>query len=312
MKQYLNMLQHILDHGKRHVNRTSQDTIRIWGYEFRHDLADGFPLLTTKKMARKAAFVELLGFLRGETDVRWYQERGCKIWNSDHERWHGKDLEKDRAELHRINNMRYPDVIEQQLTMTQCDLDASVSHRDMNPHSLGHIYGAQWRNLAGHDQLAGILQQLRDRSNSRRLIMSAWNPAEHHMMCLPPCHISYHFMIDGDRLNIKCDQRSCDTPLGVPFNICNTALLCHVMAHCSGLIPGEMIWYGNDVHIYENQLEGVHEQLSREPKKLPKLLIETPRDWEKDSIDPWEIEYSHINLLDYEPHPPIKYELTVS
>jgi len=310
MKQYLNMLQHILDNGKKHVNRTSQDTFRVWGYEFRHDLAEGFPLLTTKKMARKSAFVELLGFLRGETDVRWYQGRGCNIWNADHARWHGADLERDLKREKALGqdlqeNPTVAGFLEFHL------LNESIGYRVNIPHSLGRIYGSQWRSLNGFDQLASILQQLRDRSNSRRLIMSAWNPADQHKMCLPPCHTSYQFMIDGDRLNIKCDQRSCDTPLGVPFNICNTALLCHIMAYCSGLEPGEMIWYGNDVHIYENQLDGVKEQLSRMPKTLPHLSIETPRDWEE-RPDPWNIEYEHIKVTGYEPHPKIQYPLTVS
>lgn len=310
MQQYLDLLRRIRETGKRHANRTSQDTFRVWGAEVRHDLSQGFPLLTTKKMAMKSAFVELLGFVRGETDVRWYQDRGCNIWNADWERWHGPDLERDISRLREL-----PDPFQTAGIRLDDDnaperkrLMESISHRGNNPHSLGRIYGAQWRDMNGYDQLGGIVKELRARSNSRRLIMSAWNPSEFHMMCLPPCHVMYHFMLDGDKLSISCSQRSADTPLGVPYNLANTALLCHLVANATGLVPGEMVWYGNDVHIYENQLPGVDEQLTREPRPLPTLSF-------VDSAvgkDPWEIEYSDLVITGYDPHPKIKYPLTVS
>ena len=292
MKEYIQILKDVID-GDVHENRTSQNTRRVWGKEFRHDLSQGFPLLTTKKMAYKACFAELIGFLRGETDVRWYRSHGCRIWDSDHKRWHTKDLERDIS-VWRVNG----DPL----------LEESIKHRTENPFSLGEIYGYQWRNFAnsGYDQLAQIVSAIRDGSNSRRLIMSAWAPNRFHMMCLPPCHVSYHFVIDGCRLNIMCYQRSCDTPLGVPFNIASTALLCHIVANSAGLFPGEMVWYGDDVHIYENQVGQAEKQIKRKPMKLPRLLLA------EEFKDPWEVEVSDISVLDYNHHGRISFPLTVS
>lgn len=289
MKQYLDIIRDILDHGEIHENRTGIKTRRIWGKTLSHDLSDGFPLLTTKKMAIKASFVEMLGFIRGETDVRWYQDRGCNIWNKNHEDWHGRQLEDDK-----LNNDKNYKILE------------SIKYREQNPHSLGKIYGYQWRNLNGFDQLLNVYNNLKNRSNSRRLIMSSWNPSESHMMCLPPCHVMYHFSLRGEYLDIAMTQRSCDVGLGVPFNICNTALLCHIMAHCCELKPGKLYWSGNDVHIYENHVEQLQEQLNRIPHKLPVMNIFSRAD-----IYPWDIEYKNISIHNYNPHPKIKMEMVV-
>lgn len=285
MKQYTDLVNDIINNGELHHDRTGVGTKRVWVRSIRHNLQDGFPLLTTKKMAVKSSFVEMLGFIRGEIDINWYKSRGCNIWNANHEDWHGNQLAKDQ---------NIPEKIQ------------SVNYRKNNPNSLGYVYGFQWRNMNGFDQLAYILSELRKKSNSRRLIMSAWNPSEFDMMCLPPCHVMYHFSVRGNFLDISMTQRSCDVGLGVPFNLANTALLCHIMAHCSGLIPGEMVWTGNDVHIYTNHIDQLTEQVLREPRELPKLIIKN-----NDIKDPWNFEFDDFEIQNYNPHPPIKMQMAV-
>lgn len=306
--QYNNLVQDILSSGERHENRTGVDTRRLWGHLARFDLSESFPLLTTKRMAIKAAFVELLGFVRGITDVTWYQERGCKIWNADHERWHGKDRERDREAVN-----RFADMIGQGKRVTGQDAEdvariiASSNHRANNPDSLGRIYGAQWRDFSGYDQLGEIVKALKAGSNSRRLIMSAWNPAEFHMMCLPPCHVAYHFVKRGDYVDIAMWQRSCDVALGVPFNWATTALLCHLVANAAGLKAGKMVWYGDDVHIYEPHIEQLTDQICREPKPGCQLVIAESAIGKS----PWDIEYEDIAIQDYTHHDAIRFELFV-
>ena len=298
---YHDLVELIYDHGEEHENRTNIPTKRIWGHMVRFDLQQGFPLLTTKKMALKAAFTEVLGFVRGETDVRWYQERGCRIWNGDHERWHGKDLERDLARLKEIENS-----LEHSHFEERRQLRNSIQFRTENPNDLGHIYGKQWRDFNGYDQLAEIIKALKAGSNSRRLIMSAWNPADFHLMSLPPCHVTYHFVKRGDFLDIAMWQRSCDTALGVPFNWATTALLCHLVAAPCGLKPGQMVWFGDDVHIYGPHIETLYDQVHRAPFGAPSLLINR----EPEAM-PWEIEYGDIQVLNYSTHSPVSFELFV-
>lgn len=291
MKQYTDLVKDILDNGEVHENRTGVDTIRVWGRTITHDLQDGFPLLTTKKMAVKASFVEILGFMRGETNVNWYASRGCKVWNANHEDWHGKQLEADKQKLQEafsgLNSLSEEAIV---------NLEQSISFRHENPDSLGYVYGYQWRNMNGFDQLGHIVDQVKKRSNSRRLIMSGWNPSEGHMMCLPPCHILYHFAVRGDFLDIAMTQRSADVFLGVPFNLANTALMCHLVANCAGLKPGKMVWTGNDVHIYSDHVEQCNIQISRDIRPLPVLKISGVK-------DPWDVEFEDIEIVGYDPHP---------
>jgi len=295
MKEYINLISDVLNEGEYHQNRTGIDTIRVWGKSLKMDLGDGFPLLTTKKMAVKSSFTEMLGFIRGETDIRWYQERGCKIWNKNHQDWHGKQKDDDIKKLSQVID-----------TIDKNNLEESIEFRDNNPHSLGYIYGYQWRNMNGYDQLKDIFINLLNRSNSRRLIMSAWNPSQFHLMCLPPCHVTYHFSIRNDKyLDISMWQRSVDCGLGLPFNLANTALLCHVMSKCADLSPGRMCWFGDDVHIYENHVDQLKEQITRKPYKLPKLFIDPS------SKIPWEIEYNDIRIVDYKHHDKIKMDMAV-
>jgi thymidylate synthase len=295
MKEYLNLIKDILNNGELHQNRTGINTRRIWGKSIKINLEEGFPLLTTKKMAIKSSFVEILGFIRGEVDIRWYQNNGCNIWNANHKYWHGEQKEKDKKTLYKLNkNDPY-----------KIKLKESINYRDENPHSLGFIYGYQWRNFNGYDQLKFIYNALKDKSNSRRLLMSGWNPSQEHLMCLPPCHVLYNFSVRNDHLDISMTQRSVDCGLGLPFNLANTALICHIMAHASGLKPGIMCWFGNDVHIYENHFEQLSEQINRKPYELPKLIINT------DKLKPWEINYNDLKIENYKHHKKISMNMAV-
>lgn len=297
---YKQLVTEIIEAGDVHENRTGVNTRRLWGHMAKFDLAnDGFPLLTQKKMAVKTAFVEMLGFVRGETDVDWYSSRGCKIWDADHARWHGKDLERDKKRLaDGVPDAEYDRLIE------------STEWRHFNPRSLGRIYGAQWRNFGerheGFDQLKDIIDQLKAGSNSRRLIMSAWAPHETHMMALPPCHIAYHFVKRGEFVDSAMWQRSCDTALGVPFNWATTALLTHLVGHATGLKPGKMAWFGDDVHIYEPHVKNFDQQFSQTAYAAPTLWIHAPP-----GAMPWEVDYEHIELANYQCSEKVPFELFV-
>ena len=290
MKRYLNLVKDILKNGTEHDNRTGIGTLRVWGRSLSFNLEDGFPLLTTKKMFYKASFVEMIGFIKGIIDVEWYKLRNCNIWNANHEDWHGRQLKDDMKTVMANNDYK---------------LKESILYRVNNPNSLGKIYGYQWRNMNGFDQLDYIYNQLCNKSNSRRLVMSGWNPSEFHLMCLPPCHVLYQFSVRDDYLDISVTQRSVDVGIGLPFNLANTALLCHIMATYAGLKPGLMTWFGNDVHIYKNHVEQLTDQISREPFDLPQVNV-----CYKGGM-PWDIEFEDINVINYKSHGRIKMSMAV-
>lgn len=299
---YFRLVNEILNSGTLHENRTGVDTQRIWGAMAEIDLTKGFPLLTTKKMAIRSAFVELLGFVRGITDVQWYADRGCKIWNDDHHRWHTADLERDIKRLEALgSSTKWEDVDERR------KLKESIEYRKEFPTGLGRIYGAQWRQ---DGQLDDIITALKKRSTSRRLIMSAWNYGEMHLMALPPCHLTYHFTLrqspQGDFVDVCMHQRSADTALGVPFNWATTALLTYLIAHATGLKPGKMVWFGDDVHIYTPHIPLIREQLERDPRDPPQLAINAP-----EGALPWEVDYDDLTIEGYDPHPRVGFELFV-
>jgi thymidylate synthase len=249
MKQYLDLLRHIRDSGVKKTDRTGTGTLSVFGYQMRFNLADGFPLLTTKKIHLKSVIYELLWFLRGETNVRWLQERGVTIWDE----WAAEDGE------------------------------------------LGPVYGSQWRSwpnwveepgcpgnpdwidaeMKNHpiDQIAQAVDLLKRSPDSRRIIVTAWNPADVPKMALPACHCLFQFYVADGKLSCLLYQRSCDTFLGVPFNIASYALLTMMFAQVCGYELGEFIWTGGDVHLYLNHLEQVELQLSREPRPLPRMEI---------------------------------------
>jgi thymidylate synthase len=232
MRQYLDLLKDILDHGVDRMDRTGVGTRGIFGRQLRFDLAEGFPLLTTKKLHLKSIIVELLWFLRGETNVRWLQERGVRIWDE----W--ADAEGE----------------------------------------LGPVYGKQWRSWAAPDgesidQIAKVRDDIIKSPNSRRLIVSAWNPSEVGQMALPPCHCLFQFFVAEGRLSCQLYQRSGDVFLGVPFNIASYALLTMLMARATGLEAGEFIHSFGDVHLYSNHFDQARLQLARTPGKLPRLAM---------------------------------------
>ena len=258
MKQYLDLLQHVLDHGTLRTDRTGTGTKSVFGYQLRCDLRDGFPLLTTKKVHLKSIIYELLWFLKGDTNVRYLQEHGVRIWNE----WADENGD------------------------------------------LGPVYGHQWRSWPdGHggtiDQIAQVVDMIRNTPDSRRLIVSAWNVADVPTMKLPPCHTLFQFYVADGRLSLQLYQRSADLFLGVPFNIASYALLLMMVAHVSGLEPGEFVHTFGDAHIYLNHMDQVREQLSRTPRPLPRMTL-NPR---VTSI--FDYEYDDFTIDGYDPYPAI-------
>ena len=259
MKQYLDLLQHVLDHGTVKHDRTGTGTKSIFGYQLRCDLSQGFPLLTTKKVHLKSIIYELLWFLKGDTNVRYLQEHGVRIWNE----WADENGD------------------------------------------LGPVYGSQWRSWpdynGGHiDQISQVVDQIKHTPDSRRIIVSAWNVADVPTMKLPPCHTLFQFYVADGKLSLQLYQRSADLFLGVPFNIASYALLCMMVAHVTGLEPGEFIHTLGDAHIYLNHMDQVHEQLSREPRPLPRMVLNP----EVKSI--FDYHYDDFKLEGYDPWPLIK------
>ena len=264
MKQYLDLLNHILADGTIKHDRTGTGTKSVFGYQMRFNLEDGFPLLTTKKLHLKSIIHELLWFLNGDTNVRYLQENGVRIWNE----W-----------------------------------------ADENG-NLGHVYGYQWRSWPDFDggsidQIAQAQDMIRHNPDSRRIIVSGWNVADIPNMQLPPCHALFQFYVADGKLSLQLYQRSADCFLGVPFNIASYALLLLMMAQTTGLKPGEFIHTLGDAHLYLNHIDQARLQLSREPRQLPKMIINP------DVKDIFGFKYEDFTLEDYNPHPHIKAEVSV-
>ncbi|RAK63578.1 thymidylate synthase [Phenylobacterium kunshanense] len=256
-RQYLTLLADILENGARRGDRTGTGTLGVFGRQMRFDLARGFPLLTTKKLHRKSIILELLWFLRGDTNVRWLQERGVSIWDE----WADETGE------------------------------------------LGPVYGKQWRSWAAPDgrvidQIAGVVQSLKTNPESRRHLVSAWNPADVDDMALPPCHCLFQFFVADGKLSCQLYQRSADVFLGVPFNIASYALLTLMMAKVTGYEPGEFVHTLGDAHLYLNHLDQARLQLSREPLPFPTLRV-------ADKDDLLAFEYEDFKLEGYQAHPSI-------
>lgn len=264
MRQYLDLLKHIMENGVQKVDRTGTGTRSVFGYQMRFDLEKGFPLLTTKKLHLKSIIYELLWFLKGDTNARYLQEHGVRIWNE----W--------------------------------ADPDGN----------LGHIYGYQWRSWPDYDggfidQISEAIETIKRDPDSRRIIVSAWNVADIKNMNLPPCHAFFQFYVADGRLSLQLYQRSADTFLGVPFNIASYALLTMMVAQVCGLRPGEFIHTLGDTHIYNNHFEQVAEQLSREPRALPRMVLNP----EVKNI--FDFRYEDFTLEGYDPHPHIKATVSV-
>ena len=264
MQPYLSLLNRILTEGHQKGDRTGTGTLSVFGHQMRYDLPDGFPLLTTKKLHLKSIIYELLWFLRGDTNVRWLQDHGVRIWNE----WADENGD------------------------------------------LGPVYGHQWRSWPDYrggtiDQIAQVEEMIKRNPNSRRMLVTAWNPAEVEDMALPPCHCLFQFYVADGRLSLQLYQRSADTFLGVPFNIASYALLLQMMAQVTGLQPGEFVHTTGDTHLYLNHLEQARLQLSRTPRPLPTMRINP------DVKSIFDFRYEDFELENYDPWPHIAAEVSV-
>ena len=258
MKQYLDLLHRVKTEGVFKGDRTGTGTTSVFGHQMRFDLSEGFPLLTTKKLHTKSIIHELLWFLKGDTNVKYLQDNGVRIWNE----WADENGD------------------------------------------LGHIYGYQWRSWPDYeggsiDQISEVIEQIKNNPNSRRLIVSAWNVAEIDNMKLPPCHAFFQFYVADGKLSLQLYQRSADIFLGVPFNIASYALLLHMVAQVTGLEPGTFVHTLGDAHIYSNHKEQIELQLTREPRKLPRLKINP------NVKNIFDFKFEDFEIVDYDPHPHI-------
>jgi thymidylate synthase len=264
MRQYLDLMERILREGVEKHDRTGTGTLSVFGHQMRFDLSDGFPLLTTKKLHLKSIVHELLWFLKGETNIKYLNDNGVRIWD---------EWADERGDL-------------------------------------GPVYGSQWRSWPTQDggtidQIANAVEMIRKNPDSRRLIVTAWNPAEVDKMALPPCHCLFQFYVAQGRLSCQLYQRSADTVLGVPFNIASYALLTMMVAQVTDLKPGDFVHTLGDAHLYKNHLEQTHLQLSRAPKTLPMMKLNP------DVKDLFAFRYEDFTLEGYEPHPHIKAAVAV-
>lgn len=277
---YLDLIRYVRDHGTEKGDRTGTGTRSHFGAQLRFDLSDGFPLLTTKKVHMKSITYELFWFLKGDTQVKYLQDNGVRIWNE----WS----------------------------------TAEQTARFGRPEGeLGPIYGHQWRNYGaskkpdgsynqdGVDQIVEVIEQIKNNPNSRRLIVSGWNPAEATQVALPPCHTLFQFFVADGKLSCQLYQRSADLFLGVPFNIASYSLLTHMIAQVCDLEVGEFIWTGGDCHLYQNHIEQVNEQLSREAYELPTLWLNP------DIKDIFDFTFDDIRVENYKSHPAIKAPVAV-
>lgn len=274
MRQYLDLLEQVLEKGVTKTDRTGTGTKSIFGPQLRFDLADGFPMLTTKKLHLKSIIYELLWFLNGDTNIKYLQENGVRIWNE----WADENGD------------------------------------------LGPVYGAQWRNWNndGIDQISQVIDQIKNNPDSRRMIVSAWNPSvmpksgssfsenvAEGRAALPPCHAWFQFYVANNKLSLQMYQRSADIFLGVPFNIASYSLLLLMISKVTGLEAGEFVHTFGDAHIYLNHLDQVKLQMSRVPKKLPEMVIN------KDVKDIFSFDFQDFELLNYDPHPHIKGKISI-
>lgn len=264
MKQYHDLLNHILESGAAKEDRTGTGTLSVFGYQMRFDLQAGFPLLTTKKLHTKSIIHELLWFLKGDTNIKYLKDNGVSIWDE----WADEQG------------------------------------------NLGPVYGHQWRSWAGTDgqtidQITDVVRTIRTNPDSRRMIVSAWNVADINKMKLPPCHALFQFYVANGKLSCQLYQRSADVFLGVPFNIASYALLTCMMAQVCGLEAGEFIWTGGDTHLYTNHLEQARLQLTRTPKTLPHLQMNT------NVKEIFDFVFEDFQIIDYEPYSSIKAPVAV-
>ncbi len=296
MKQYLDLLRRIRTEGVTKGDRTGTGTMSIFGHQMRFNLAEGFPLLTTKKVFLKGIIHELLWFLKGDTNIRYLVENGVHIWDNDAYRYYTERCAACGTEP-----------LEREEFLKRAGEESPIagySYGDLN-----HVYGYQWRSWprpdgGSIDQIQQALHLIKENPNSRRILVSAWNVAEVEDMALPPCHVLFQFYVAEGRLSCQLYQRSADTFLGVPFNIASYALLTMMMAHECGLEPGEFIHTLGDTHLYLNHLEQADLQLTREPRPLPRLKLNP----QVKSL--FDFRYQDFELEGYDPYPAIKGEMS--
>lgn len=288
MKQYLELCQFILDNGNERIDRTQTGTLSYFGYQMRFDLQKGFPLLTTKKTFFKAIVHELLWFIKGDTNIQYLVKNGVKIWNE----WPFENFKK--------SSVYKGETIEQFAEKIKNDDDFAREFGDLGP-----VYGKQWRDFNGVDQLKQLIHDLQTNPTSRRHIINAWNASEIGRMALPPCHMFVQFYIHDNRLSAQLYQRSADVFLGVPFNIASYALFLHLIAQVCDLEVGEFIHTIGDAHIYKNHIEQVKLQLTRTPYPLCTLKLNPQiRDIEQ-------FKFEDIEIENYVSHPTIKGAISV-
>lgn len=289
MKQYLNLIKTILDNGEKRDDRTKTGTISYFGTQTRYDLRDGFPLVTTKKVFFKAIVHEMLWFIKGDTNIKYLVDNDVKIWNE----WPYASFKKTSAYA--------GETIEEFIFKIKNDKEFAKKYGELGP-----VYGKQWRNFNGIDQLKNVIDEIKNNPFSRRLIVNAWNPPEIEKMLLPPCHSLYQFYVSKDGfLDLQLYQRSGDVFLGVPFNIASYSLLLTLVALECNLTPRYFSHIIGDAHIYLNHLDQIKIQMSRSLKPLPTLEV----NFDKKSI--FNIKYEDIVLKNYDPHPAIKGSVAV-
>ena len=290
MKQYIDFAKHVLENGIKKGDRTGTGTISTFGYQFRCDLSKGFPLLTTKKVFYKGILKELLWIISGSTNIRPLVLDGVRIWNE----W--------PYETYKKSNDYKGETIEEFIEKIKEDEEFALKYGELGP-----VYGKQWRDFFGVDQLLKVEHDLKTNPFSRRHIICAWNPKEVDNMALPPCHAFVQFYVSGDGKKLSCQlyQRSADIFLGVPFNIASYATLLAIMADVCGYEVGDFVHTFGDAHIYLDHVEQIKEQISREPKALPKLIIKNHHDSVVDYV------YEDFEIVDYDPHPAIKGKVSV-
>ena len=301
MIQYHTLMKHILENGIEKMDRTGVGTKSIFGYQMRFDLSEGFPLVTTKKVHFKSIAHELLWFIRGDTNIRYLVNNGVGIWNDwPYQNWLRETNQQDD---YKIYSPEWREHMKYFVKRIKEDKDFALQFGDLGP-----VYGKQWRDFGGIDQLKQLMTDLKNNANSRRLIVSAWNPADIPVMVksgLPPCHTLFQFYVSDGKLSSQLYQRSADVFLGVPFNIASYALLTHLIAQVTGLGVGELVHTIGDAHLYLNHLSQADEQLSRKPRNLPELLL-------NDRVESiFDFVYSDVGLKGYNPLPLISASVAV-
>lgn len=313
MKQYLALCEHILDEGAKKEDRTGTGTLSVFGHQMRFDLAEGFPLMTTKKTAFRLIVSELLWFIKGDTNVQTLLKDNNHIWDEwafaqwvESDEYDGPDMfdfgrraqrDPEFAELYKQQMARFQEKV-------LADDEFAKKYGDLGP-----VYGKQWRSWSATDgsqidQLKNVVESIKNNPDSRRHLVTAWNPEFIDDMALPPCHIMFQFYVADGKLSCQLYQRSADVFLGVPFNIASYALLTHLVAQECGLEPGEFIHTTGDTHLYVNHLEQVQEQLGREPKALPTLKLTEGKSM-------FDMDMEDIQIEGYDPHPRIKAPVAV-